>query len=287
MGQSNLSDLESIGRFSRRAGISVTHLRHYHEMGLLEPAFIDPESGYRYYAIAQREAAEVIAILRSIDMPVRDIQRVLADPSEATVREVLAAHRARLEERLSQVAARLEAIERIVTEGKLVKQPRQVDEDGFVTVGVESVQAVTPSAERWRELRDKWPRLVGDEPHEVHVVVLTAASGRRLPIWVGSFEAQALKLHLDGLKTERPLTYDLTLDVLDRHGVRVVRADVLGVVDGTFLAQLTTNRDGQVEKLDCRPSDAFNLALRAGAPIAVSRALLEGAGIDPEANLTL
>ncbi|MHB8687530.1 MAG: bifunctional nuclease domain-containing protein [Candidatus Dormibacteraceae bacterium] len=287
MGQSNPTDLESIGRFSRRAGIPVSHLRHYHEMGLLEPAFVDPESGYRYYAIAQREAAEVIAILRSIDMPVRDIQRVLGDPSEATVGEVLAAHRARLEDRLSQVAARLEAIDRIVKEGKLVKQPRQVDEDGFVAVRVESVQAVTPTAERWRELRDKMPRLVGDQPQEVHVVILTAESGQRLPIWVGTFEAQALKLHLDGLKTERPLTYDLMLDVLHRHGVRVVRVDVLSVVDGTFLARLITNSDGQVEELDCRPSDAFNLALRAGAPVAVAQALLDQASDDPGADLAL
>src|SRR6202140_5784304 len=107
MSQSSRAELESIGRFSRRSGIPVSHLRHYHEVGLLEPAHVDPESGYRYYAIAQREAAEVIGILRSIDMPVRDIQRVLADPSEATVGEVLAAHRARLEDRLSEVAHRL------------------------------------------------------------------------------------------------------------------------------------------------------------------------------------
>jgi bifunctional DNase/RNase len=287
MGQSNPKDLESIGRFSHRAGIPISHLRHYHEMGLLEPAFVDPESGYRYYAIAQREAAEVIAILRSIDMPVREIQRVLSNPSEATVGEVLAAHRARLEDRLSQVAGRLEAIDQIVKEGQLVKQPRQVDENGFVAVRVESVQAVTPTAERWRELRDKLPRLFGDQPHEVHVVVLRADNGRRLPIWVGSFEAQALKLHLDGLKTERPLTYDLMLDVLHRHAVRVVRADVLSVVDGTFLARLTTNSDGQVEELDCRPSDAFNLALRAGAPVAVAQALLDEASVDPAADVAL
>jgi bifunctional DNase/RNase len=287
MGQSNPKDLESIGRFSHRAGIPISHLRHYHEMGLLEPAFVDPESGYRYYAIAQREAAEVIAILRSIDMPVREIQRVLSNPSEATVGEVLAAHRARLEDRLSQVAGRLEAIDQIVKEGQLVKQPRQVDENGFVAVRVESVQAVTPTAERWRELRDKLPRLFGDQPHEVHVVVLRADNGRRLPIWVGSFEAQALKLHLDGLKTERPLTYDLMLDVLHRHAVRVVRADVLSVVDGTFLARLTTNSDGQVEELDCRPSDAFNLALRAGAPVAVAKALLDEASVDPAADVAL
>jgi len=287
MGPSNPAELESIGRFSRRAGIPVSHLRHYHETGLLEPAFVDPESGYRYYAIAQREAAEVIAILRSIDMPVRDIQRVLADPSEATVGVVLNAHRARLEDRLSQVAGRLEAIDQIVKEGKLVKQPRQVVEDGFVAVRVESVQAVTPTAERWRDIRDKLPRVFGEQPQEVDVVVLTAENGRRLAIWVGSFEAQALKLHLDGLTTERPLTYDLMLEVLNRHGVRVVRADVLSVVDGTFLARLITNSDGQVEEIDCRPSDAFNLALRAGAPVAVAQALLDEASVNPGADIAL
>src|SRR6266576_954532 len=134
MGPSNPADLESIGRFSRRAGIPVSHLRHNHETGLLEPAFVDPESGYRYYAIAQREAAEVIAILRSIDMPVRDIQRVLADPSEATVGDVLATHRAWLEKRLMQVAGRLEAIDRIVREGILVKHSSEVADKSFVVV---------------------------------------------------------------------------------------------------------------------------------------------------------
>ena len=280
MGQSKPRDLEPIGRFSRRAGIPVSHLRHYHELGLLQPAFVDPESGYRYYAVAQRESAEVIRLLHSIGMPVRDIQRVLADPSEATVREVLAAHRARLEERLTQIAGRLEAIDRIAKEGKLVKQPSQVAEDGFVSVRVESVQAHTPSAERWRELRERLPQHFAEEPQEVHVVLLVADNGRHLPLWVGAFEGQALQLHLDGLKTERPLTYELMLAALNRHGVRVIRADVLKVVNGTFFARLIVESDGRVEEFDCRPSDALNLALRAGAPVAVADALLAEAGVD-------
>src|SRR5207247_10720337 len=85
VGQPGRAALESMGRFCRRSGIPVSHLRHYHDVGLLQPAYIDPESGYRYYAAAQSDAAEVIGILRSIDMPVRDIQRLLADPSEANV----------------------------------------------------------------------------------------------------------------------------------------------------------------------------------------------------------
>ena len=286
MGQSKPRDLEPIGRFSRRAGIPVSHLRHYHELGLLQPAFVDPESGYRYYAVAQRESAEVIRLLHSIDMPVRDIQRVLADPSEATVREVLAAHRARLGERLTQIAGRLEAIDRIVKEGKLVKQPSQVAEEGFVPVRVESVRAHTPSAERWRELREKQPSHFPEEPQEVHVVLLVADHGRHLPLWVGGFEGQALQLHLDGLKTERPLTYELMLTALDRHGVRVVRADVLNVVNGTFFARLIVESEGRVEEFDCRPSDALNLALRAGAPVAVAEALLDEAGVDSGSDFT-
>ena len=286
MGQSNPRDLESIGRFSRRAGIPVSHLRHYHELGLLEPAFVDPESGYRYYAVAQRESAEVIRLLHSIDMPVRDIQRVLADSSEATVREVLAAHRARLEERITQIAGRLKAIDRIVKEGKLVKQQTQITEDGFVPVHVESVEAHTPTAERWRELCEKLPGYFPEEPQEVHVVLLAADNGRHLPLWVGGFEGKALQLHLDGLKTERPLTYELMLTALDRHGHRIVRADVLKVVDGTFFARLIVESDGMTEELDCRPSDALNLALRAGAPVAVAKAVLDEAGVDSGSELT-
>jgi bifunctional DNase/RNase/DNA-binding transcriptional MerR regulator len=286
VGQANTRDLESIGRFSRRAGIPVSHLRHYHETGLLEPAYVDPESGYRYYAAAQREAAEVIAMLRSIDMPVREIQRVLADPSEATVGEVLTTHRALLEKRLIQVAGRLEAIDRIVQEGIFVKQPTNIVEDGFVPVRVEEVRAHIPSAKRWREFREKMPQHFAEEPHEVHVAVLAANNGRRLPIWMGKFEADALKLHLDGLKTERPQTYDLMLDAFNRHGVSLLRADVLRVVDGVFFARLVTKSDARVEELDCRPSDALNLALRANVPIAVTQTLLDEEGVAPGSDPT-
>lgn len=202
--------MESIGKFSRRSGIPVSHLRHYHEVGLLQPACIDPESGYRYYARAQGEAAEVIGILRSIDMPVRDVQRLLADPSEANVREILAAHRMRLEERLTRVAGRLESIDRIVKEGKLVQRSHQGANRGFVAVRVEQVDSQIPSAERWNELREKQPMLL-EQTQEVHIVTLITDTGRRVPLWVGSFEGHALRLHVDGIKTER--SRHLRLDV--------------------------------------------------------------------------
>jgi uncharacterized protein len=218
-------------------------------------------------------------------MPVRDIQRLLADPSEANVREVLAAHRARLEDRLTQVAGRLESIDRIVKEGKLVKQPYQVPKRGFVAVRVDEVTSQIPPAERWSELREKLP-MAPEQPQEVHIVTLITDTGRRVPLWVGSFEGQALKLHVDGIRTERPLTYDLMLQALERHGVRIVRADVVRKVKQTFFAQLTTeSKDGE-QVFDCRPSDALNLALRAGAPVAIAQGVLDEAGVGDESDET-
>lgn len=269
------AELESIGKFARRSGISVGQLRHYHDVGLLQAAYVDPESGYRYYAAAQAEVAEVIGMLRSIDMPVRDIQRLLADPTEANVRQVLARHRARLEERLTQVAHRLESIDRIVKEGKLVKQPGGASKEGFVAARVESVKTSVPTAERWRELRKKVPVPMPEEPQEVHVVNLVTADARCVPIWIGSYEGEALKMQLDGIKTQRPMTYDLMLEALDRAGARVVAADVLRIEDSTFIGRLTMLSNGREETFDCRPSDALNLALRAGATIAVAREVLD------------
>jgi bifunctional DNase/RNase/DNA-binding transcriptional MerR regulator len=273
------SDLESIGKFSRRSGISVGQLRHYHDVGLLQAAYVDPESGYRYYAAAQAQAAEVIGLLRAIDMPVRDIQRLLADPGEANVRKVLAAHRERLEARLTQVANRLESIDRIVKEGKLVKQPGGASNGGLVPVHVKSVHTRRPSIERWQELRKKLPTPMPEEPQEVHIVTLVAADGRRIPIWVGSFEGQAVKLQLDGLKTERPMTYDLMLQALESYGVRITAADILRIEDATFFARLKMVANGKESTFDCRPSDAINLALRANAGIAVAEEVLEEAGL--------
>src|SRR5205823_1266874 len=214
-----------------------------------------------------------------------DIQRLLADPTEANVREILAAHRTRLEERLTKVAGRLESIDRIVKEGTIVKKPHEPARDGFAPVRLEHVTTQVPTAERWSELRERMPMLP-EEPQEVHVVTLISDTGRRVPLWVGSFEGHALKLHIDGIKTERPLSYDLMLQAFDRHGIRVVRADVLRIADSTFFAQLTTEAQSRQEVFDCRPSDALNLALRAGAPIAVAQGVFDEASVDEGSDAT-
>src|ERR1700758_870170 len=77
-------------------------LRHYHELGLLEPVDVDADSGYRRYAPEQIVTAQVIRRFRDLDMPLEDIQTVLSAPDVETRNRVIANHVARLESNLAQ-----------------------------------------------------------------------------------------------------------------------------------------------------------------------------------------
>ena len=70
----------TIGDFSRATHLSVKTLRHYHEVGLLEPSQIDPGNGYRYYTEQQIPTAQVIRRLRGLQMPIAEVKAVLSTP---------------------------------------------------------------------------------------------------------------------------------------------------------------------------------------------------------------
>jgi DNA-binding transcriptional MerR regulator len=92
----------AIGDFSRATHLSVKTLRYYHDIGLLEPADVDPGTGYRRYAPDQIGAAQVIRRFRDLDMPLESIQAVLSAPDVETRNQVIAAHLARLEADLAR-----------------------------------------------------------------------------------------------------------------------------------------------------------------------------------------
>jgi effector-binding domain-containing protein len=92
----------------------VKALRHYDELGLLRPAFVDPSSGYRYYRPAQANQAEAIRILRSVDMPLDEIGALLAEPGGEAVAKRLALHRQRLEARLDEHRRMLAFLQRLL-----------------------------------------------------------------------------------------------------------------------------------------------------------------------------
>ncbi|HEY3676732.1 MAG TPA: MerR family transcriptional regulator, partial [Candidatus Tumulicola sp.] len=91
-----MATLLTIGDFARATHLSVRTLRKYHESGLLEPASVDPGSGYRRYAVEQIANAQIIRRFRSLDMPLADIRSVLSAPDLQTRNDLISAHLQRL-----------------------------------------------------------------------------------------------------------------------------------------------------------------------------------------------
>ncbi len=90
-----------IGAFSRASSLSVKSLRAYHEAGLLVPAAVDRDTGYRSYSVAQLTEAAIIRRLRQLDVPLDAIGAVLEGRDPAVTKKVLAEHGAVLAERLA------------------------------------------------------------------------------------------------------------------------------------------------------------------------------------------
>lgn len=94
--------LLTIGEFAKMTHLSVKALRHYHDLGLLEPADVDPTTGYRSYTTAQVPTAQVIRRFRDLDMPLDEVRVVLQAPDEATRNRTILQHLERMETRLEQ-----------------------------------------------------------------------------------------------------------------------------------------------------------------------------------------
>jgi DNA-binding transcriptional MerR regulator len=110
-----MATMLTIGDFSRMTHLSVKALRHYHDMGVLEPAAVDPFTGYRSYDTSQVGSAQVIRRLRDLGMPLDSIAAVLAAPDlEARNREI-GTHLTRMERQLEQTQASVAALRALLT----------------------------------------------------------------------------------------------------------------------------------------------------------------------------
>lgn len=91
----------SIGDFSRMTYLSVKALRHYHDVGVLEPIEIDPATGYRFYAPQQVGVAQMIRRLRDLGMPLDEVRTIVQAPDTDTRDRTLVAHLQRMERQLA------------------------------------------------------------------------------------------------------------------------------------------------------------------------------------------
>src|ERR1700685_1392817 len=98
----------TVGEFSRMTHLSIKTLRHYHQVGLLEPAQVNPDTGYRYYTTGQIPTVQVIRRLRDLEMPVRP------PPDAASRNALIAAHLDRLETQLAQTYAAVDSLRNLL-----------------------------------------------------------------------------------------------------------------------------------------------------------------------------
>ena len=119
-----------------------------------------------------------------------------------------------------------------------------------------------------------------------HVVILKESErDRYLPIWIGSSEANAIAMRLQGLSAERPLTHDLLVAAISALGASVSRVVVTHVTDGTFHARVYLETPtGEECEVDSRTSDAIATAVRTGSTIYVDERVLDEAGVEPDAG---
>ena len=120
-------------------------------------------------------------------------------------------------------------------------------------------------------------RIRTDDRRGEQLIVLKEkeGNGRLLPIIIGIFEAESIKMKVRGVKTARPLTHDLLKDTIEQLGATLERIVIDNLEKGTFFAKLVLKtNNGHEVRVDARPSDAIALALRTEAPIFVEEKVL-------------
>ncbi len=121
---------------------------------------------------------------------------------------------------------------------------------------------------------------VSPQNYQRVVILKEKESDRYLPIWIGPAEADAIAVKLQDLSVPRPLTHDLLGTIIDILGGTIDHILVSDLQNDTFYAKITINaKNGESKEIDCRPSDAVALAVRAKVPIFANEEVMDKAGI--------
>jgi bifunctional DNase/RNase len=136
-----------------------------------------------------------------------------------------------------------------------------------------------------------------DEKIQLNIIGLTAGHSQRnsytlilgeeegllkLPIVIGSYEAQSIALVIEGLSPQRPLTHDLMFETMVKFGIEIKEVVIDNLKEGVFYAKLITVQNRVEHAIDSRTSDAIALALRAKCEIYTYKNILNDAGVEYE-----
>lgn len=112
------------------------------------------------------------------------------------------------------------------------------------------------------------------------VILKELGAKRRIPVVIGTFEAQAIVVAIQDIASNRPLTHDLFRHAIIALGGHLEKVVIAELNEGIFYSTLHIQReDGRVEQLDSRTSDALALAVRFKAPIYTTEKILDEAGV--------
>ena len=193
------SKLLSIGETAKLFHLSVSTLRHYEAIGLVQPEYIDPQSGYRYYSARQFERFNTIRYLRALDMPLTEIADFLDDRDVEKIEAKLRAQKLAVQEKQQE----LSRIER-----KIDARLRQLREAQSAAFG--TVERITAPACRLFWLDDSLTAQNYDDL-ELSTSRLAAAQAEAL-VFLGKVGFSISQAHLE---RREYLRYDGTLLMLD------------------------------------------------------------------------
>lgn len=123
--------------------------------------------------------------------------------------------------------------------------------------------------------------LMMDPASNMPIIVLKdIASDTVMPIWVGIFEANAIAIEIEKMAAPRPMTHDLTRNLIRHLNAQLERIVITEIKDETFFAVLWLRQGEDSMAIDARPSDAIALALRADCPIFVDERVMQTAKLN-------
>lgn len=113
-----------------------------------------------------------------------------------------------------------------------------------------------------------------------YTLILEEEKGKRkLPIVIGSFEAQAIAIEIEKIVPFRPMTHDLFVAFAHTFSIQIKEVIIYNLLDGVFHAKLVCETNGQEYEIDARTSDSIALAVRFKCPIFTYEAIMEEAGV--------
>ena len=113
-----------------------------------------------------------------------------------------------------------------------------------------------------------------------YALILVEDNGpRRLPIIIGTPEAQSIAIFLEGLTPPRPLTHDLFISFSNALNIEFKGVYIYKYEEGVFFSELVFDNKGEELRIDSRTSDAIAIAIRINVPIYATEAIMQEAGI--------